>query len=76
VIGRLKTWAALIGLVVTALGASWFGGRKSARTDTKIRRLEDDLATASRAKEIENEVEAMRPDALRERARRWVRPPQ
>lgn len=75
-IGRLKTWAALAGLVVAALVASWFGGRKSAHTDTKIKRLEDDLATTARAREIENEVEAMRPDALRERARRWVRPPQ
>jgi hypothetical protein len=75
-IARLKLWAAAVGLVVAALLASWFGGRKSARTDTKIKRLEDDLAAASRAKEIEDEVEAMRPDALRERARKWVRPPQ
>lgn len=75
-IARLKAWAALAGLVVAALAASWFGGRKSAKTDAKLREAEDDLATAMRARSIENEVEAMRPDALRERARKWVRPPQ
>jgi len=34
--GRIKAWAALAGLVVTALAASWFGGRIAAKTDSKI----------------------------------------
>jgi hypothetical protein len=76
VIGRVKLWMSLAGLFVMTLVASWFGGRMSARTDIKVQRLEDDLTTVTRAREIEDEVETLGPDALRERARKWVRPPQ
>lgn len=65
-------------LVLTAaFVAALFGIRAkllaegAARLQAKIGK--DQLDAALRAKEIENEVEALRPDALRERARHWVR---
>lgn len=72
-IARLKLWAAAAAAVVTALAASWFAGRKSAQTDAKLRAAEDNLAAALRAEEIEDEVEALGIDALRQRSRKWVR---
>jgi len=74
-IARLKMLAAGVGLVVAALLASWFGGRKAAQADIKA---EADLAKARairQAMEIENEVEALSPDALERRAAKWVRNP-
>jgi hypothetical protein len=68
-IARLKLWAAAVGFVVAALLASWLGGRKSAQTDAKADRLD----AANRAKEIENEVEALGNDDLKRRAAVWVR---
>lgn len=50
-IARLKAWAALAGLVVMALVASWFGGRKAARTDIKADADRDYRQTR---KEIDN----------------------
>jgi hypothetical protein len=70
---RLKLWVFALGVGVLVMLASWSGGRRSAQTDSKVRRLEDDLATSLRAKEIENEVEALSPDTLQSRSRKWVR---
>ena len=60
-------------LAIAALVASWFGGRKAAQTDAKVDDLEDKLFESIRAKEIENEVEALDRAALKSRARVWVR---
>ena len=72
-IGRLQLWASLVAVFAVTLAASWFGGRKSVQTGIKVQRLEDDLATVTRAKEIEDDIEVLGADALRERARKWVR---
>lgn len=72
-------WRALLSalvkpvLALAALVASWFGGRKSAKADIKVNELEDKLFESLRAKEIENEVEALDRAALKSRARVWVR---
>jgi hypothetical protein len=52
VIARLKAWAALAGLVVVGLVASWFGGRKAANTDAKVKGLEDYADTRKRMDEV------------------------
>ena len=39
----------------------------------EVKTTKDALATALKAKEVENEVEALSPDALRDRAKLWVR---
>lgn len=63
---RLKLWATGIGLVITALAATWFGGRKSAQADAKIEGLEDYVDTRKRMDEVGRMSDA---DAARE----WLR---
>lgn len=74
-IARIKFWLAALGLVVTALAASWFGGRKVAQNSIKLKQSEARLKAIEEAKEIENEVEALDHDTLKSRARVWVRGP-
>ena len=52
-IARIKVWAAFIGVVVATLLATWFGGKRSAKTSVKIDALKDEV----KAHEIRNEVE-------------------
>jgi dienelactone hydrolase len=52
IFARLKMWAAGIALVVAALAASWFGGRKSAQADAKQEELEGYVETRKRMDEI------------------------
>jgi len=66
IFARLKLWAAGIGLVVAALAASWFGGRKSAQADAKQEELEGYVETRKRMDEIGRMSDA---DAARE----WLR---
>jgi hypothetical protein len=73
VVLRLKSILAGFGLFFTLLAASWFGGRRSAQTGIKAKQDKADLKTALRAEEIENEVEALDTDALKQRSRKWVR---
>ncbi len=73
IIAKLKLWAAAVGLVLAALAASWLGGRKAAISDVKAKQAEGRLAAVAKAQEIENEVEALDPDTLKSRARKWVR---
>jgi len=52
-IGRLKTYAALIGLVIMALLASWLKGKKAGQDAAKLKDAQD----AVEGYEIRNEVE-------------------
>jgi hypothetical protein len=52
IFARLKMWAMGLGLVVAALAASWFGGRKSAQADAKQEELEGYVETRGRMDEI------------------------
>ena len=69
-LGRLKLWAMGLGLVVAALAASWFGGRKSAQADAKQEELEGYVETRKRMDEIGrmSDADAAR-DWLRERGK-------
>lgn len=60
-------------LVSIRLAASWFGGRKAAQTDIKLKTAEHKLKVVRQAEVIEDEVEALSPDALKSRSRKWVR---
>jgi dienelactone hydrolase len=70
IFARLKMWAAGIALVVAALAASWFGGRKSAQADAKQEELEGYVETRKRMDEIGrmSDADAAR-DWLRERGK-------
>lgn len=65
-LARLKLWAAGIGLVIAALAAIWFGGRKSAQADAKQEELTDYVETRKRMDEVGRMSDA---DAARE----WLR---
>lgn len=61
---------ALTALLVAAV--VWLAMRNGKqRTEVKV--TQDTLAAALKAKEIENEVQALPPSALRDRAKLWVR---
>lgn len=55
-IARLKLWAAAIGLVIAALAASWFGGRKAGKTDAKLEEAEDAIQGHVLRNEVENRI--------------------
>jgi dienelactone hydrolase len=71
IFARLKLWAMGLGLVVAALAASWFGGRKSAQADAKQEELEGYVETRKRMDEIGrmSDADAAR-DWLKDRAKR------
>ena len=56
-------------LVAAVIWLAIRNGKQRAEVDT----TKDTLATALKAKEVENEVEALSPDALKSRSRKWVR---
>ena len=70
ILARLKLWAAGIGLVIAALAASWFGGRKAAQTDAKAEALKDYVKTRKEMDEVvtDNDPAILR-DWLRERGK-------
>jgi hypothetical protein len=72
-IGRIKLYAALVGLFVTTLLATWFGGRMTGAANTKAKQAEGRVKAIKQAEEIENEIEALDVDALKRRSAKWVR---
>ena len=56
-------------LVAAVIWLAIRNGKQRAEVDT----TKDTLATALKAKEVENEVEALSPDALKSRSKLWVR---
>jgi hypothetical protein len=72
-IGRLKLYAALVGLFVTTLLATWFGGKMTGAANTKAKQAEGRVKAIKQAEEIENEIEALDVDALKRRSTKWVR---
>ena len=73
-IARLKIWAAAAGLLVVALAASWFGGRKMAQADAKAKQkaeeLESYVSTRKRMDRVDvGDDPAVLRDWLRERGK-------
>jgi len=62
---RLKMWAAAFGVFVTALAASWLGGRQAAKADAKRKELQDYADTRKRIDDVE------RPGSV-DAARGWL----
>jgi len=73
VIGRLKVYAALIGLFITTLAATWFGGRMTGAANVKAKQAEGRLRAVKEATDIKNEVEALDQETLKARAKTWIR---
>jgi hypothetical protein len=72
-IGRLKVYAALIGLFITTLAATWFGGRMTGAANVKAKQAEGRLRAVKEATDIKNEVEALDQETLKARAKTWIR---
>jgi hypothetical protein len=72
-IGRLKLYAALIGLFITTLAVTWFGGRMTGAANVKAKQAEGRLRAVKEAEGISNEVEALDVDTLKRRSAKWVR---
>lgn len=67
-IARLKVWAGALGVLVVALTASWFGGRKSAQTAAKVQEMKTYVDTRKRMDATETDL-GDDPNVLRD----WLR---
>jgi hypothetical protein len=67
---RLKAILAGFGLFFTLLAASWFGGRKSAQTESKLEEAEDAIKGHVLRNEVENRV-ARESDAAARLRKDW-----
>lgn len=71
ILARLKMWSAAFGLIVAALAASWFGGRKAAQADAKTKGLEGYVKTRERMDDVDSgDDPAVLREWLRERGKR------
>jgi hypothetical protein len=67
---KLKLWAASLVLLVSALAASWLGGRKKAQTDAKIVEMKQYANTRKKMDAVElSDDPAVLRDWLRERGK-------
>lgn len=66
ILARLKMWAMGIGFFAIALAASYFGGRKAAKSDAKVEELKDYVETRERMDAVGRMSDA---DAARD----WLR---
>jgi hypothetical protein len=70
-IGRLKVYAALIGLFITTLAATWFGGKMTGAANVKSKQKDDYIDTRKRMDEVDvGDDPAVLRDWLRGRAKR------
>ena len=65
-------WLAWGGIIIAALSAMWFGGRKSAKTDAKVETMKDEVQGYEVRNEVDNRVAAER-DAKRKLHDSWGR---
>jgi len=70
---RIRLDAALVGIFVTTLLATLFGGRMAGAANVRSQQAEGRIKAIKEAEEIENEVEALDTDTLKRRATKWVR---
>jgi hypothetical protein len=55
-LGPLWSYIAGAALAAAGVAAIWFGGRKSAKTDAKVKALEDEVRAYETRNEVENRV--------------------
>lgn len=72
-LGRIKIWLYAIGAATVAVGLAYLRGRSAGADAVKADHMEDRIDAIQTAKEVEDEINQLDDDALRERASEWVR---
>ncbi len=73
ILARLKMYLWIVGAALVAVVTVYFRGKADGRHDLEYEIKDKRLEDIMKAKEIEDEVEALDDTGLAERASRWVR---
>ena len=71
--GKLKMYAALIGAALVAVVTVYYRGRADGRDELEYEIQDDRLDKILKAKDVQDDVQALDDDGLADRASRWVR---
>lgn len=71
--GKLKMYAALIGAALVAIVTVYYRGRADGQTELEYEIKDDRLEKILKAKDVQDDVQALDDDGLAGRASRWVR---
>ena len=71
--GKLKMYAALIGAALVAVVTVYYRGRADGRDELEYEIQDDRLDKILKAKDVQDDVQALDDDGLLRRANKWVR---
>lgn len=67
-------WGVALATVLAFAGAAYLAGRKTGRTSTQVRDLQDDAEAYETARQAQRDVDALPDDSVNQRLReRWTR---
>jgi hypothetical protein len=69
----VTTLAVIVALILAAIGGAAIMGRIDGKKAERLKRTEGELDAIDQAKQAENNVAGLSPDAQRERLREWSR---
>ena len=72
-LGKLKMYAALIGAALVAIVTVYYRGRADGQTELEYEIKDDRLEKILKAKDVQDDVQALDDDGLLRRANKWVR---
>ena len=72
-LGKLKMYAALIGAALVAVVTVYYRGRADGRDELDYEIKDDRLEKILKAKDVQDDVQALDDNGLADRASRWVR---
>ena len=72
-LGKLKMYAALIGAALVAIVTVYYRGRADGQAELEYEIKDDRLEKILKAKDVQDDVQALDDDGLAGRASRWVR---
>jgi len=72
-LGKLKMYAALIGAALVAVVTVYYRGRADGRDELEYEIKDDRLEKILKAKDVQDDVQALDDNGLADRASRWVR---
>ena len=72
-LSKLKMYAVLIGAALVAVVTVYYRGRADGRDELEYEIQDDRLDKILKAKDVQDDVQALDDDGLADRASRWVR---